>query len=148
MIVRDDDLAPEPGQLNGLAFFGATLEETERRRRPIWESRSQRTEPPVETREGREVPEPMKAFEAWLPRRVAQDVKAAVWDCDNTREGLALTTKKRPGPVFLPPHALSAHVRKCTHPVWRAPRTAGRRRLARLTWLSAHGSQWISSARP
>ncbi len=30
MIVRDDDLAPEPGQLNGLAFFGATLEETER----------------------------------------------------------------------------------------------------------------------
>jgi len=30
MIVREDDLAPEPGQLNGLAFFGATPKEPER----------------------------------------------------------------------------------------------------------------------
>jgi hypothetical protein len=30
MIVGDDDLAPEPGQLKGVAFFGASREETER----------------------------------------------------------------------------------------------------------------------
>ena len=27
---------------------------------------------------------PMEAFETWLLRRVAQDVEAAVWDCDST----------------------------------------------------------------